>query len=76
MRVCVFACVRVFVGLFIRAMGNDCVTVASGLMMLLSLRVMKDASCVQMKGKKEENQCSVRGKGGVATCCLENRLRL
>lgn len=54
--VCVF-------GLFIRAMGNDCVTVASGLMMLLSLRVMKDASCVHMKEKKKKINVASGGKG-------------
>lgn len=59
------ACVRVywFVGLFICAMGNDCVTVASGVMMVLSFQEMKDASCLHMREKKKENQCGVGGKG-------------
>lgn len=74
---CVRARVCVFVGLFICAMGDDCVTVASGVMMVPSLELMKDASCVHMAGERGGgDQCGGRGKGGVATCHLKNSVRL
>lgn len=64
-RACGHACVYLFVGLFICVMGNDCVTVASGVMMVLSLQVMKDASCVHMREKKRWKINVVSGEEGV-----------
>lgn len=64
-RACGHACVHLFVALFICAMGDDCVTVASGVMMILSLQVMKDASCVHMREKKRRKINVASGEEGV-----------
>lgn len=67
-------CVYLFVALFICAKGNDCVTVASGVMMVLSLQEMKDASCLHMREKKKEINVA-SGEKGRANVSFEKQSR-